>query len=597
MEKLNFIDFLAKKNNDFFRTITDKHDKRYLYDTQINTARKIISQLGEDNDRKNHVILTAKMQSGKTGVCNAVVNMINKSQLCRELKIFKYFFITGMNDCGLKNQTYNRIIEQIEDANIDNIYLGKHSKRNLSTNKYFVLKNSDLMKFSGNLDNSLIFVDESHYGSNKKNILTKFFEKNNIDWKDKQVLKDRNIYIVSISATPFDELVSDKAEVKKIITIDTDKNYYGVTQFFEKGNVFDASKDDFENGAIFDYIEQAFERMKQKSENGIVIIRTRKFDIIENNEYVMKHFNVFKMFSNGDNIEYEVLNNKMQEMLQDNENYRVNKMLGIEKKPLLVLIKGAFRAGITINEEYKKLIYLVYDYSLKADATAQALLGRLCGYRHNDINPTYFFINKDMAKQYSDWENDFQNKSKIPSDKMKYEFIDDSYVGNDVVYGSQPCGNFTVNLTKDEIITLYNLNKTKNISDIENYIRQILTKKNQLVDYDYLGEMHLKGKNHYAQSSQDKRFNDFSPSSLVFQFRPNKIKKFMDDTQRDYLNHDDLGKKCISFVLDAIIETISNKLIITGNQRLLVYYVKVGQKKLIPQRKNQYKPHKDTSLL
>ena len=36
-------------------------------------------------------------------------------------------FISGMNDCGLKEQTYKRVIEQIADANVDNTYFGKEA--------------------------------------------------------------------------------------------------------------------------------------------------------------------------------------------------------------------------------------------------------------------------------------------------------------------------------------------------------------------------------------------------------------------------------------------------------------------------------------
>ena len=34
------------------------------------------------------------------------------------------------------------------------------------------MKNSDLLAYDGIIDNSVIFIDEAHYGSNKKNILT-----------------------------------------------------------------------------------------------------------------------------------------------------------------------------------------------------------------------------------------------------------------------------------------------------------------------------------------------------------------------------------------------------------------------------------------
>ena len=127
--------------------------------------------------------------------------------------------------------------------------------------------------------------------------------------------------------------------------------------------------------------------------------------------------------------------------------------------------------------------------------------------------------------------------------------------------------------------------------------KTLLTEHGYNIKYDYIGEIQTSGKNNYAQSSQNKRFNSFSEDSLVFQFRPDKLKEFQRDTQRDYLTRDDLGKKCVSFVLDAeIYEEKKNKLRIGGNKRMLVYYVEVGQKARVYSRKGQYKPHKDTNI-
>ena len=71
---------------------------------------------------------------------------------------------------------------------------------------------------------------------------------------------------------------------------------------------------------------------------------------------------------------------------------------------------------------------------------------------------------------------------------------------------------------------------------------------------------------------------------------------FVNDTNRNYLTKEDLGKRCISVVLDAIIEKDGKNVKINGNKELLVYYVEVGQKKLTFNRKSQYKPHKDTRI-
>lgn len=610
MEKNKLASILIKKKNSFFRKSDDKNNKGYIFDSQINTARKIVLQLGSNVTRRNHVNVIASMQAGKTGTCNSVINIINASKLYKSMAINKFMFISGMNDCGLKNQTHTRLKEQVIGANDDNIYIGKRSKRNLSENKYFILKNSDLLGYEGNLDNSLIFIDESHYGSNEKNILTKFLIKHGIDWKNTNELIKRNIYIVSISATPFDELVSDTVNCKKMIELTTDDNYVGVTDYLKSDLIFNAEKDDIDfEGKIFDYIMDAHHRMLDNDEDGVVIIRTRDFETILDNQYVQTNFDVFEMSSSGSKIEYDRFNKILENIYNENTEYKRKKKILSElnitvesptTKPLLVLIKGAFRAGITIDSRFKDMIYMVYDNSIKADTTAQALLGRMCGYRSSKdhIENTYFYINKKYADMYSNWENNFQNKDLIPCDKCVLEWVDNGYEGNDVVFGSRSCGNFALPLTDNEILNIYTKCKRKRNrnSIVEPIIAEILKNNNYHIKYDYIGEVHVSGKNNYAKSSQDKRFNSFSESSLVFQFRPDKIKKFNEETNRDFLTKDDLGKRSISIVLDATINESNNEIFVGGNKRLLVYYVEVGQKRSVFSRKNQYKSHKDTKL-
>jgi hypothetical protein len=610
MEKKDLASILIKKTNSYFRKSDDKNNKGYIFDSQINTARKIVLQLGSNVTRRNHVCVVASMQAGKTGTCNSVINIINTSKLYKSMAIKKYMFITGMNDCGLKEQTYIRLKEQVIGASDDNIYVGKRSKKNLSENKYFVLKNSDLLSYEGNIDNTLIFIDESHYGSNEKNILTKFLVKHGIDWKDTNELIKRNIYIVSISATPFDELVSDTVNCKKTIELNTDDNYVGVTEYLKNDLIFDTEKYDItEDGRIFDLIMDAHHRMLDNDEDGAIIIRTRNTETIIENQYVQTHFDVFEMTSSGTKIEYAKFNHMLNVMYENNVSYKRRKealaKFGVEiesptTKPLIVIIKGAFRAGITIDSRFKDMIYMVYDSSVKADTTAQALLGRMCGYRSSKdkITNTYFYINKNHANMYSQWEGDFQNKNLIPCDKCVFEWTDNGYKGDDVIFGSRSCGNFALDLNDNDILDIFTKCKSKRNRNkiVEPIIAELLKKNNYHITYDYIGEVHTSGKNNYAKSSQEKRFDSFSADSLVFQFRPEKIKKFVEETNRDYITKDDLGKKCISLVLDATINENGKEITIGGNKRLLVYYVEVGQKRRVFSRKNQYKAHKDTKI-
>lgn len=185
-KEINIEKELSVNSNKFRKSLNKEHG--YLFDSQIETAKNAIIELSRKVTRSNHIILAARMQSGKTGVCNALVNILTQTAIGRYLAIDKYMFITGMNDCGLKEQTLKRLYEQVIGANSDNTYSGLRSKKNLSPNKFFVMKNSDLMKYDGDINNTIIFIDEAHYGSNFTNILTKFLYKNGINWKDQNDL-------------------------------------------------------------------------------------------------------------------------------------------------------------------------------------------------------------------------------------------------------------------------------------------------------------------------------------------------------------------------------------------------------------------------
>lgn len=598
-------EILAFNNNKFRKSIIENNEG-YIFDSQIDTAKKIVEALTNKVTRRNHVILAAKMQSGKTGVCNAVVNIINTTEIKQEMAVNKFFFISGMNDCGLKRQTVQRVLKQVIGATCDNTYTSKRNKRNLDKNVFYVMKNSDLPNFDEPLDNSVIFVDEAHYGTNKNNVLTKFFENNGFDWKDSSELTKRNIYIVSVSATPFDEIVSDTKECKKIIDLAPTSEYVGVSEYIAQGTVFEATGEEIEeDGSIFDIISDNYGRMKRDDVNGIMIIRTRNFKIFEDNKFIQDNFDLLELCSNGTNIEYDKMSEMVDDLIKKNEfNAKLkslsSKIVSVKPfniKPLIVLIKGAFRAGITLNAKCKDYIYMIYDYSTKAETTAQALLGRMCGYRGSDakVSNTEFYVNKQFADMYSDWEANFQNRQKVPCNKTEWVWVDNNYKGLDAVFGTKPCGNFSIDLTDDEIQHIVNLSRRtkKRVELAKVLMPSLFAKKGIEIPYDYIGEAMFSGKNNYKPTTQKRRFNSFTKDSLVFQFRPYKIKDFVKDTDRMYLTNDDLGKKAIFCVLDT---NVYPNGVINGNKRMLIYYVEVGLKKKAPNLHSMYKEHKDTSL-
>lgn len=583
--------------------ITNDEDK--FFDTKINVAKDVISNLFSETERSNHVILAASMQSGKTAVMNAICNMLELTGFDKEAHINKFIFATGMNDVQLKSQTMIRALSQLINANEENICTDLKKQNNKS--RYYFLKNSDLAKGNISLKNSLILLDEVQYGSNENNNLTKFLQRNGCDWKNKTSLLSNNTFMVSVSATPFNEMVSDTINVKKIISIQKDDNYVGISQFIDNDMIYEATKDDIINGSIFNYIEETYNTIVKETQGcGIIYIRTRDFNVIKYNSFIQNKFEVLEIAANGSNIDYDLINERVDRMFNRYDYITSHNRTRVILKPIIVLIKGAFRAGVTIPTKHKDYTYMVYDYSTNPETTAQALLGRMCGYRN--INESYwkrtkFYVNKKLSEQYANWEKDYTNKHNIPCEKTKFQWVDENYQGGFVEVSSKSCGNIAINLSDDEISELYLFNKTVGRGETCGSIKQILDvllPKHNINDfhYNYVGETHLKGKNNYARSSQIRRFESFTEDCSVFQFRPHKISAFMmENNGRTELTTEDIGKRALYVVLDAtIVEDENSNLVIGGNKRLLLYNIEVAMRTKVADRKNMFKLHKCTDL-
>lgn len=573
-----------------------------IFSDKIEVAKNLLRTLASSEARTNHVILAASMQSGKTAVMNALCNIIQIGKFDIDMGIKRFIFATGMNDVQLKQQTLIRALKQLVGTNEETICFDLNKAT--SKSKFFFLKNSDLLKGKINLNNSLLLLDEVQYGTNENNALTRFLVKNKFDWKDTAELRKRNLYIVSVSATPFNEMVSDTKNVKKVINISKGENYIGVSEFYKNGQILDGDSNDIVNGSIFGYIDEAHARIMSETNGcGVIFIRTRDFVNIKYNTTIEERFNVLEIASNGSNIDYSLIYTSVDKMITRYKFLQENGRKHTKIKPILVLIKGAFRAGVSIPTEHKDYVYMVYDYSKNAETTAQALLGRMCGYRDiskDNWKRTIFYVNEKLAEQYATWENDYSIKSNIPCERMKYEWVDKDYSHGATEITSKSCGNIKIPLSDKEIAMLYSKNKKVHDKErINSLFQDILKDRNiNTIHYDYIGETHLSGKNNYARSSQIKRFESFNDTLAVFKFRPEKIKEFLTKNNgRTELIKDDIGTKAVYLVLDAnIVEQEDNSLVISGNKELLVYYVEVANRTKVGNRKSMFKEHKCTDL-
>lgn len=351
-----------------------------FYKQQINTS----GEIREAFSNNPYVILLAQMQSGKSGTyLHCACDMIH-NQLCDNVLI-----LSGVSDTTLREQTKTDLENAIKKFTNENgeqleLYLLLKDKINI----YWGTGIKNIKK--AEIENTLIIVDESHYAQSKDNMLYKKFTKLEIEQSlcnDFDSLKQHNIKILNVSATPFSELIEnskqDREEKEIIIMKPGDGNeeiatfpYIGVP-FFHKTNkiIYEAKK--ITNGS-YQHIKTTLS--KEKYNNKYCIVRTAKAD---KDEKMMMDIaretdcEYIKIFGGAALGCFDILKDK-------------------PEKKTLIHICGKCRMGQVLEKEF---IGMVYESSENAnvDTLLQGLLGRMCGYHQNiDID---IYISKKWKEE------------------------------------------------------------------------------------------------------------------------------------------------------------------------------------------------------
>jgi hypothetical protein len=375
------------------RRVDDYTDTSYVFDNQIETAKEIIYNFYTKTNR--WCLLFAEMQSGKSGTFFSIPYIIGKNSiLINKLGIDMFgndiniFLLTGMNEKELIKQFETDINNFTGMALTKNVLHNSEMQKFLKTDESNWLP-SDKLVIDRMRKNSLILIDESHYGSDKNQILDKFI-KNILNINpngDNENLIKNNIYVVSISATPMAEFLNANVSdfKKKIIPLKNSIGYFGIEEMFKMNKVH-SSFDLKSNLSIDRFIDTILNINKI----GYIIVRCTKKqqDLIENR---MGN----RLISNINIIDYYRYGKKM---ILDNTG--INEILDqVPSKKTIIFLRGLLRAGQRIKSEN---IIMIHDTSdSKVDTTVQSLLGRCCGYNKNkDI---LIYCDKFSAEKYKDW--------------------------------------------------------------------------------------------------------------------------------------------------------------------------------------------------
>lgn len=346
-----------------------------IYPNQMRCAIKGIKMFDSNLPRPNHLVVQGKTQAGKTGVLTSMIMLIDELKIEGAMSINTIYYITGDNGCKLIKQTQERISHCFTSDGIEC--------------EFKCLKNSDLKNDISNeqlLTNAIIFIDESHYGvSSEKNILIKWLESKGINMHNDKELVEKSVYIVSNSATPYGEINSDCGKYKSYVALETNDwngeyGYVGFKEYNEK-NCFVAINCQINKANAEEMCEQLKIRLDEifantgKTKCGIIRMNKKAFKKCQ--ETLEKYFHIEPFFATNDNINYAEIQNKMEHDCN------------VWDKPLVFVICGAYRMGVSIPPYCKKNIGFVFDYATgngknHVITTEQGLLGRVTGYWETD---------------------------------------------------------------------------------------------------------------------------------------------------------------------------------------------------------------------
>ena len=339
-----------KKNEKAYTNGDVKATSEYTYPNQKEDALNICNILINENKKVCSVIKKTKV--GADGlIIELLKNMNTHPDDEKVLEIENSFIITGMN-----NKKWQTSLEQTApNCFIKNIkHHGQLQKINLN-----------------NIKNGIIIIDEIDTGDKENQKLHKILKNSNL--LDVNVLKERNIYLIFISATNYIQLQElykwgDDIHFTYIMTIPD--NYIGHKEFLELGIIQEFYPINNEKNAERWIKEDIINNYG--NDYRVHIIR-----IDEKNSYILQYM------CNKYNINYK--NHTSKERITDDD---FNDIFSNINNHLVITIRGLFRRADLIPNKYKLLIGATHEKyvdNYDTNVQVQGLPGRMSGYWKNEI--------------------------------------------------------------------------------------------------------------------------------------------------------------------------------------------------------------------
>lgn len=375
-------------------------DKAHVFYDQIFASLYCIYNMlnAKDNSKySRYNMLTAETQAGKTGVVRNVIYLLETYSGLRNYLNLDFggsLLITPMCDNANKEQL--KIDISHGECRQDNQKLLKRKG---------IMHNPDLLHWSrkhkvGNLSNCIIFIDESHLASKVDSAMNSFLQKNGINLNGSTNLSKKNVFLFTISATPYEEHVGNLIYRKKnTIELSHGPNYKGLKYFLDNGLLrqsFDLSTTEGENN-----FKNEAESFNHKI--GYYIVRINKNTNTDN--LIPKGFSTLTYYEKDKTVINDVLKTT-------------------PDAPTIIFIKEKMKQSYQLDKSNIVMLFdrtTANDSSYRTSFIVQSFAGRSCGY-HNYRFIIYTEI--EHVKLHLDY---LKNKHHVPRCKRvrkdkKYSF-------------------------------------------------------------------------------------------------------------------------------------------------------------------------------
>lgn len=356
-------------------------NKGRFYENQISAAKQILGHF----ENEHYVLLSAQMQSGKTGCALycAFDMLISK-------KVASVFIISGSSETELRKQWALKFpTHLVEYCAMHNIHDNELIRKVGEIIASGIIWRQDLLKSKDKFtERFLIIWDESHFATTEEQTLHKFLESTGLlsaVQGDTSSLKDRNSYILSVTATRCAEHsrlcgANDGSPVKgwKTVVMNPGKSYRGVKQLVERNLVKCSFPIKEENQEKIEQIIQQYISLSK-----YMVIRCQQKDEAILQEIAVKFgINVIKYNMETSNM---AIAKRSGQSIVD-----VTCLETCPPKFTLVLIRGMLRMG---KELPKKHVCAVFEPGCtKHNTILQGLLGRVCGYYDDSLQDIHVYI-------------------------------------------------------------------------------------------------------------------------------------------------------------------------------------------------------------